>query len=192
MSAHRLIVIAGATGTGKTTVSRYLHDESRIERVMTHTTRPKRAGEQDGVDYAFETPASFAANDLLESVTYAGYQYGSSMELLEAAWRRAPLASIVLDTKGAITYANRLGHQVAVLFLTIGDPSILKTRLLARGDAPEMVTHRLASPEYRRDLTLPAELRDFATVVANDDWATARLAIDEFVRTVRATVAVRE
>ena len=44
-AAHKLIVITGATGTGKTTVSGYLRDNYRIHRVMTHTTRPgKRMG----------------------------------------------------------------------------------------------------------------------------------------------------
>ncbi|HAJ53089.1 MAG TPA: guanylate kinase, partial [Lactobacillus sp.] len=32
-AAHKLIVITGATGTGKTTVSAYLRDNYRIHRV---------------------------------------------------------------------------------------------------------------------------------------------------------------
>jgi guanylate kinase len=63
-AAHKLIVITGATGTGKTTVSGYLRDNYRIHRVMTHTTRPARTGEKNGVDYYFETPASFATKHL--------------------------------------------------------------------------------------------------------------------------------
>jgi guanylate kinase len=66
---------------------------------MTHTTRPRRHNEVEGVDYAFETPQSFAANHYIEDVTYAGYQYGSSYESLYAAWDKAAFASIVLDTK---------------------------------------------------------------------------------------------
>lgn len=82
-AAHKLIVITGATGTGKTTVSAYLRDNYRIHRVMTHTTRPARKGEKNGVDYYFETPASFATKHFIEKVTYAGYEYGSSHESLE-------------------------------------------------------------------------------------------------------------
>lgn len=186
---HKLIVITGATGTGKTTVSRYLSEQYAIQRVITHTTRPKRVGEVDGVDYAFETPVSFAHNHYIEDVTYAGYQYGSSYESLYAAWARSAFASIVLDTQGAITYAQTLGPAVATLFLTIDDPAILKTRLLGRGDAPQAVAKRLASPEYQRDLKLPQALCASATVIANDDWPLARQAVDRFMKTLVAAVA---
>lgn len=186
---HRLIVITGATGTGKTTVSRYLEETYNVHRVMTHTTRPKRVGEVDGVDYAFETPASFAKNHYIEDVAYAGYQYGSSYESLFAAWEHAAFASIVLDTAGAITYAQKLGPAVATIFLTIEDPAALQTRLLARGDDPQMVAKRLASPEYLRDLALPDALAANATVIANDDWTHAIGAIDAFMKRLALTVA---
>ncbi|WP_125703815.1 AAA family ATPase [Lacticaseibacillus daqingensis] len=182
VTAQKLIVITGATGTGKTTVSRYLREHYHIERVMTHTTRPKRPGEVDGVDYFFETPTSFATKHYIEHVTYAGYQYGSSFESLDAAWQRANFVSIVLDTKGAITYANQLGNKIAVLYLTIDDPSVLRQRLLHRGDQPEMVEARLQSPEYKRDLQLPPALAPYAHVIVNDDWAAAQAQIDAFMK----------
>ncbi|WP_390406148.1 AAA family ATPase [Lacticaseibacillus jixiensis] len=189
MLKHRLIVITGETGTGKTTVSRYLTEQYDIQRVMTHTTRPKRCNEVEGVDYAFETPESFAQNHYIEDVTYAGYQYGSSYESLYAVWQHAAFASIVLDTKGAVTYAQTLGPAVCTLFLTIEDPSILKKRLLARGDDPAMVQQRLASPEYQRDLLLPDELKATATVIANDDWTVAKHNIDRFMKDLALAVA---
>ncbi|MFD1430171.1 guanylate kinase [Lacticaseibacillus mingshuiensis] len=182
MKHNKLIVITGATGTGKTTVSSYLTEQYRIRRVMTHTTRPPRPGEQNGVDYYFETPESFATKHFIEHVTYAGYEYGSSYESLNKAWAKANFCSIVLDTKGAITYAKELGDKISILYLTIKDPSILKARLLNRGDDPEMVEKRLASPEYTRDLTLPAELSDLSTVIVNDDWETAKRHIDAYIK----------
>ena len=181
-AAHKLIVITGATGTGKTTVSAYLRDNYRIHRVMTHTTRPPRTGEQNGVDYYFETPASFATKHFIEKVTYAGYEYGSSHESLEKNWAKHPFLSIVLDTKGAITYVRELPKEVVVLFLTIDDPTVLKDRLLGRGDEPNMVAARLKSPEYKRDLTLPDGLKPFATVIKNDRWDEARQQIDRFMK----------
>ena len=143
-AAHKLIVITGATGTGKTTVSGYLRDNYRIHRVMTHTTRPARTGEKNGVDYYFETPASFATKHFIEKVTYAGYEYGSSHESLEKNWTKHPF----------------------------------------RGDDPAMVAARLKSPEYKRDLTLPDELKPFATVIKNDSWDEAREQVDQFMKTL--------
>ena len=58
----------------------------------------------------------------------------------------------------------------------------LKDRLLGRGDEPNMVAARLKSPEYKRDLTLPDELKPFATVIKNDRWDEARQQIDRFMK----------
>ncbi|GAX04167.1 guanylate kinase [Secundilactobacillus pentosiphilus] len=176
-----VIVITGATGTGKTTVSTYLKTEYQIPRIITHTTRPMRPGEKNGIDYYFETDASFASNHYLESVTYAGYQYGSSYEGLERAFKKSDLVSIVLDTKGAETYFHELKEQAFILFLTVGKTVMLHERLKDRGDQLEMIRSRIKSKEYSRDLTLPEDLRGIATVIQNDDWQQTQERLDEIV-----------
>lgn len=56
---NKVIVLCGAPGSGKTTVRKYLTENFAIEPVLTHTTRPKRKGEHDGIDYWFETRETF-------------------------------------------------------------------------------------------------------------------------------------
>lgn len=187
-----VIVITGATGTGKTTVSTYLKSKFNIPRIITHTTRPKRPGEQDGVDYYFETDDSFANNHYLESVVYSGYQYGSSYEGLDRAFEKADLVSIVLDTKGAETYATQLGEQATILFLTVGKDVQLHERLKDRGDQVEMIQSRIKSKEYKRDLTLPDSLIDVATVVQNDDWAKTETVLDQLILSLKQALSKRE
>ncbi|MFD0896976.1 nucleoside/nucleotide kinase family protein [Loigolactobacillus binensis] len=178
MLPQRLFVITGATGTGKTTVSHYLTKYYQIPRVITHTTRPPRPNEKNGRAYYFETPTSFFTKHYIEYVKYADYYYGSSREALAAAWHKCEYASIVLDTKGAITYVEALGDQVIPLFLTVKHTTALVTRLAKRGDQQEMIRRRLASAEYKRDLQLPVQLARQAEVIVNDEWATARAQID--------------
>lgn len=182
----RILVITGATGTGKTTVQRYLAQNYPVTRIVTHTTRPPRAGEVNGRDYYFETEASFAQNHYLESVVYAGYHYGSSREGIAAGFKRAPFPAIVLDTKGAITYAQTLGDQVVVLFLTVSDPTRLQERLAHRGDNATMLKQRLASPEYHRDLTMPLALRGKAIALNNDHWQQTQLKLDDLMTRLAA------
>ncbi len=38
----KVIVIAGPTGSGKTTIADYLYQKYGVIKVITHTTRPKR------------------------------------------------------------------------------------------------------------------------------------------------------
>ncbi|WP_412989776.1 guanylate kinase [Pediococcus siamensis] len=187
--SNKIIVITGATGTGKTTVSDYLKTYYHIPQVITHTTRPARKGEVDGKDYYFETERSFFENHYLENVVYSGYHYGSSYEGLQRGWQHNPLASIVLDTKGAITYEKKLADQVVVFYLTVSNQEGLIHRLKKRGDTTEMVRQRITSKEYQRDLQLPTELAAKAHVILNDDWQAARVQIDAIMKRLIQTVA---
>ena len=68
MKENKVFVITGATGVGKTTIARYLQDNFRMPRVITHTTRPPRDREVDGISYYFENDTSFEKNHYLERV----------------------------------------------------------------------------------------------------------------------------
>lgn len=48
-----LIIIAGLTGIGKTTLQKKLVDSFKFHRFVTTTTREKRVYENDGIDYHF-------------------------------------------------------------------------------------------------------------------------------------------
>ncbi|WP_125982214.1 guanylate kinase [Loigolactobacillus iwatensis] len=188
MTEQRLFVITGATGSGKTTVSHYLSQAYNIPRVVTHTTRPARHGETNGVDYYFETPATFATKHFIERVTYANYSYGSSHEGLAEAWQKNDFASIVLDTKGAATYVKTLGVRVVLIYLMVDDPKVLVQRLSRRGDSSKMIAQRLASQEYRRDLIIPTALKKAAHVIINDDWQQAKQQTDHLMTQIKQEV----
>ncbi|MBW1605277.1 guanylate kinase [Lactobacillus sp. Sy-1] len=184
-----VLVITGAAGSGKTTLCKYICNKFHLPKVVTHTTRAPRTGEQNGVDYYFETDDSFAKRHFLESVDYAGAQYGSSLEGLEAAWKTASLACIVLDTKGAIEYQRQLGSQVITIYLTVDNgknsAACLRKRMEERGDDPEKIAKRMQSAENQRDQQLPAELKNHAVVIKNDDLTVAKQQVDTFMDQLR-------
>ncbi|MFC6181148.1 guanylate kinase [Lactiplantibacillus daowaiensis] len=185
MTTQRVLVVTGPTGSGKTTVCRYLLENYQIPQVITHTTRAPRDGEVNNRDYYFETPASFATKHYLEHVTYSGNQYGSSREGLAAAWQTSPLISIVLDTAGAETYVKALGDQAVVIYLEVTQQAALIERLTQRGDATERIQQRVASDEYERDQQLPVGLVGHAQVIVNDDWQQTAVALDALVAKYR-------
>ncbi|MCT8388837.1 guanylate kinase [Leuconostoc holzapfelii] len=184
MKENKVFVITGATGVGKTTIARYLQDNFRMPRVITHTTRPPRDREINGVAYYFEDDASFEKNHYLERVNYAGAQYGSSYEGLQRAWDKHPFITIVLDTAGAITYARELGEQAVIIFVTVTSPDVLVERVQVRGDDPTAIKHRVASPEFLRDVVLPDALKGIAYELDNDDWARTKRQLDRFVQDI--------
>jgi guanylate kinase len=180
---RRVFVVTGNTGTGKTTVTKYLNEFYEMPKVITHTTRPPREGEEDGVDYYFESNDSFDRNHFLEEVSYSGYKYGSSVEELERAWEKNQLITIVLDPMGAVTYLQDLPEgEVVVIYLDVSERADLLERLEKRGDDVEAIAQRLNSEEYQRDLMILPGLKERAHVVMNDDWDAARSEIDEIVQ----------
>ena len=179
-----MFIVTGAAGSGKTTVANYLQDHYDMHRVITHTTRLPRPGEQDGVDYHFETPSSLKKLHLLEQVTYDQFQYGSSLESLAEGWEQGKNDVIVLDTAGAITYHQQLGTQAVIIFLTVTHMASLAKRMTLRGDKLSAIRSRLHSKEYHRDLALPAALKGIAHVVVNDQWKNTKQQIDIIVRQI--------
>lgn len=186
MMAKHVFIICGAAGSGKTTVANYLRKHFSMHRVITHTTRAPRPGEQDGVDYHFEDDASMARLHLLEQVTYDGDQYGSSYEGLQEGWQTGRDDVIVLDTAGALTYHQELGDAVVIIFLTVSQLTVLAKRMTQRGDQQAAIDSRLHSKEYRRDLHLPAALTGIAHVITNDRWAATQQQLNQLVGKVLA------
>ncbi|MBO3092408.1 guanylate kinase [Schleiferilactobacillus harbinensis] len=189
---NELWIITGAAGTGKNTVSEYLYSQYGIPRVLTHTTRAPRSGEQNGVSYYFETPETFAQKHLIEQVTYDGHQYGSSREALQKAWEKHRIVSLVLDTEGAKSYIETFGNHIFLLFITVRHPDSLRQRMIDRGDQPVAVEARLHSPEYQRDLKLPEELIPVAHLIHNDTWVEAKQEIDALLKREAVRMASEE
>lgn len=179
---NKVIVLCGAPGSGKTTVRKYLTENFAIEPVLTHTTRPKRKGEHDGIDYWFETRETFFENHYLEYVEYDGNLYGSSYESLERAWQKALVATIVLDTKGAETYLERIPEKTEVVYLCVTDEKVQRERMEQRGDDADKIRRRLASQEAKRDRKLPERLVKHVHVIENDDWEETKVKIQTLLQ----------
>lgn len=178
----KIILIAGPSGAGKTTISRYLQACYHIPRVVTHTTRPRRPEEVDGQSYYFETEASFARLHFFEHVKYGAFQYGSSKESLQRAWQKQDLVSLIVDIQGVKSYLAALGPQVYFLYVTVSDKEKLKRRLLARGDSLTIINKRLRGKELN---ALPPELKEQAHILVNDSWAKTKRTLDRIVASLR-------
>lgn len=182
-----LFIICGAPGSGKTTVQTYLTKNLGFTKVVTHTTRPKRNGEQDGSDYYFETKETFFDKHYLEYVTYDDNYYGSSFEGLERALNQTKRAVIVLDTQGVLTYLDKLPAKLlTVIFLELPSKAVQVDRLYARGDKKAKIKQRLASKEAKRDAKLPAQLRAKAHVLQNAELQQTYAKLEQLVADILA------
>ena len=150
MKKGLLIVISGASGTGKGAVCKQLlAREGGIAYSVSATSRAPRAGEQDGREYYFRTRAAFekmiAEGAFLEYADVYGNYYGTPLAPIEA--RRAAGEDILLeiDTQGALNVMERCPDGTFIFLLP---PSLeeLQRRITGRGtESEESLARRLSA-----------------------------------------------
>ncbi|MFW7379484.1 MAG: guanylate kinase [Oligoflexus sp.] len=130
-------VVSAPSGTGKTTLNRRLIEEHQeIEMSVSHTTRPPRQGEQDGVHYHFINPTAFremvANQAFVEWAEVHGNLYGTSLSELERIRGLGKKALLEIDVQGWQKAAPLLPDAVSIFILP---PSLaaLWQRLESRG-----------------------------------------------------------
>jgi guanylate kinase len=179
-------VIAAPSGTGKTTVCHaVLARDPLVEFSISHTTRPPRSGEVDGVDYHFVTAALFRRlvedGAFLEHAEYGGQNYGTSWEAL-----RVPLEErghdvlLEIEVQGAEQVKERR-KDACFIFLLPPSMCVLEQRLRGRGtDTGEAIDRRLALAD--REL---AAIRFFDFAVVNDELEKTVESVLEIIRAQR-------
>lgn len=178
-SQGSLVVISGPSGVGKTTILKMLLDRlPALVPSISATTRPPRAGEQDGVDYHFLAAEEFAQRrergEFLECCRVYGRDswYGTLVD--EVAPRLADGRWVVLeiDVEGTLSVLERYPAAVTI-FVEPSRPEQLDERLSRRGtESAEAIERRLEVA--RRELG-QAHLYKHRVVNENVDDAVASI-----------------
>jgi len=131
-----LIVISGPSGVGKDTVLQRMKElQLPFHFVVTATSRPKREGEIEGVDYFFVSPDEFLAmierDELLEhALVYEEYK-GIPRQQVRDAFASGRDVVMRIDVQGAETI-RRLYPEALLIFLSTQNEGELIARLKAR------------------------------------------------------------
>ena len=131
-----LIVISGPSGVGKDTVLQRMKElQLPFHFVVTTTSRPKREGETEGVDYFFVSPDEFLdmidRDELLEhALVYDEYK-GIPRQQVQEAFASGRDVVMRIDVQGAETI-RQLYPEALLIFLSTQTEKELITRLKAR------------------------------------------------------------
>ncbi len=142
------IIVSAPSGTGKTTVCARLRERMPGLRFkVSHTTRPPREGEVDGVHYHFISESEFQRRlkegDFLEWARVHGHYYGTARQTVEDHLQRGEDLLMELDVQGV---ASLRAMEFDGVFIFILPPSLeeLEKRLMKRGtEPPEKIRQRL-------------------------------------------------
>lgn len=177
-----LYIISAPSGAGKTSLVReLLASVSSLALSISHTTRPMRPGEHNGVHYHFVMPAEFqamiAAGGFLEYAQVFDNYYGTSKAGVTEQLRRGQDVILEIDWQGARQLRQIFPNAVAI-FIVPPSLEVLESRLRARGQDSEAVIARRMR-EARAEMSHYSE---YDYLLVNEDFGRAVIDLQSIVR----------
>lgn len=182
MSSGKLFILSAPSGAGKTTLlKRVMADLQGLAFSVSHTTRPPRAGEVDGVDYHFVSREQFEGmrdqGVFLEWAEVHGNLYGTSRPAVLAQLETGLDVILDIDVQGAAILRNSAAIPAASLFISPPSLQELERRLRGRGsDSEETILLRLKNARTEMQAAV-----DYEYLIVNDS-------LEQAIDTLRAIV----
>lgn len=146
-----MFIIEGPSGIGKgTVVKELLKRDSNIKFSVSVTTREKRVGEQEGVDYYFindQQYDEFLAQDAFYEYVNSQYgpRYGTLRSEVDSFINVGQDVLFDMDWLGARQMREKAGDDVVTIYLLPPSIKVLRERLEKRGtDSKETIEKRMS------------------------------------------------
>ncbi|PKK93043.1 MAG: hypothetical protein CVV61_06695 [Tenericutes bacterium HGW-Tenericutes-6] len=165
-----MIVLVGASASGKTEIAKKMFEIFGYQKCVTTTTRPKRQNETDGKDYHFldqETFIEAIKKDLFYEVsTYHNHYYGiQKKDVFDQG-------IVIVEPKGANTLIDKLNQEVYIVYIETSE-ALRQKRMLERGDSSDLVLERIL---FDRQVFYRDAFKKIDLIVQNEDQTIDMLA----------------
>ncbi len=188
------MVISGPSGVGKDAVlSRLKKSEPQMRFITTLTTRPRRPGEKDGLDYHFIDPSEFQdllkSKGLLESAKVYNNWYGVPKQPIRDALQEGKDTVVKVDVQGAASI-KRILPEAILIFLMPPSLAELAKRLTQRyTEKPPDLAVRLKAAESELE---QISIFDYVVVNNNGGLESAVADIRTIIRAEKSHVKPRQ
>lgn len=172
-SIGTLYTVSAPSGAGKTSlVSALVKSNPEVCVSISHTTRPKRPGEIDGVNYHFIDHATFEKmleeSAFLESARVFSNMYGTSQKWVMDTLHQGIDVILEIDWQGAQQVRKLIPNTVS-LFILPPSLACLRQRLTGRGqDDSGVIDLRMSEAISEMSHYVEADY-----LIVNDDFTTA-------------------
>jgi guanylate kinase len=172
-SKGTLYTVSAPSGAGKTSlVSALVTSNPEVCVSVSHTTRPMRPGEVNGVNYHFVDHATFElmleTNAFLESARVFSNYYGTSQQWVADTLHQGVDVILEIDWQGAAQVRHLMPETVS-LFILPPSLACLRQRLTGRGqDAANVIEARMNEAISEMSHYVEADY-----LIINDDFTTA-------------------
>jgi len=167
------LVLSAPSGGGKTTIAKMLlQGREDLGYSVSATTRPKRPGERDGVDYHFLSREEFVRRqeqgEFLEWATYSGELYGTLKSEIERIFAQGRHAVLDVEIEGARQIRSNFANSL-LLFVLPPSAQALVERLVGRNtEDPKLVRERIV-----RAADELAAVAEYDYAILNEDLVVA-------------------
>ena len=165
-----MIILVGASASGKTEIAKTLFANYAIKKAITHTTRAMRQGEKNHVDYHFVSVEEFLQlkdqQAFVETTFYNGNYYGCS---------KAEIADdkcVIVDPNGLASFLATGNSRIVAFYLRTSETT-RRQRMASRGDGEALLESRIANDRisFAED-----KLPPFSFILDTDDKTVEELA----------------
>lgn len=182
----KIFVVSAPSGAGKTTLcTKILAKFPELAYSISHTTRPPRVNEKDGVDYFFITVEQFKKrieeNLWAEWAQVHGNFYGTSMKFIKEKIEQGKHLLLDIDVQGAKQFKKAFPEAITI-FIMPPSIDVLADRLKQREtDSEEVIAKRLANAAEEL-----SQRSFYQHVVVNDDLDQAEKTLAEIISQIRS------
>lgn len=181
-----MFVLSSPSGAGKTSISRRLLQRDKSIRLsISVTTRPKRPGETEGIDYIFVDAAEFdrrlSRGEFLEHAKVFNYYYGTPRQPVEDALGQGMDVLFDIDWQGTQQLAEKAREDLVSVFILPPSTEELERRLMARAqDSPEVVAFRMQKAADEM-----SHWSEYDYIIVNNDLDQSVLAVEKILHAER-------
>ncbi|AQW80850.1 deoxyguanylate kinase / guanylate kinase [Campylobacter pinnipediorum subsp. pinnipediorum] len=187
----QILIVSGPSGSGKSTLlNRLFKEEDNLYFSISSTTRPRRNGEREGIDYYFVSEDEFKYgidnDEFLEWACVHKNYYGTSLKPVLKALNDGKIVVFDIDVQGFCIAREKLKNYITSVFVTTKNKDELEKRLQKRNtDSNETIKNRLTNAAVEME-----HISEYDYFLINDDIEKSYMDLLSIVRSMRVKSSI--